>query len=438
VPSFGPKFANGLFSHGLKQSPFLSPSHRASKVVSPAPKTIYIIAMALPVTKVMWRPPAGCKKFECTAERNDVIDHHDAMFGVVTAGEGLGGGSNCLSLCSFHRPHMPLSVLEGSIEGPVLDFLWIDTPEKEKTNNQAKFEHRFEKEKQISDSQILSGTWQHALTVGKDGECLLQSFARGERPIFHTPTSAFALANLSPFQQGHGSLQIVSVHQRPPSGHSNDFSLCRLKCNGTSSQAPGVFKERTPTNTAYVNSRFPWKPKIGGQRQPGVMKLNFATIDKLDSDLLPQENCNEVNIAPELVHLSRFSKLYVLRPNEKFTNKVSICQHNAHVAKSLYSDSLFRMWEMLAKILEGCSSDKVLVESSLGMNAMDFLLLPTVRALLYKRADAGDVQTCVAICEVMEVIPPISKTSARQSGRQIVPKPIIPGLQIELVREWYL
>lgn len=40
------------------------------------------------------------------------------------------------------------------------------------------------------------------------------SFA-GEKPILQVPKSAFALASLSPFQPGFGSLQIMSVHQNP-------------------------------------------------------------------------------------------------------------------------------------------------------------------------------------------------------------------------------
>ena len=34
---------------------------------------------------------------------------------------------------------------------------------------------------------------------------------------------------------------------------------------------------------------------------------------------------------------------------------------------------------------------------------MSFILYPTIGSLLFERADAGDVQTCVVLCEVMEV-----------------------------------
>lgn len=45
--------------------------------------------------------------------------------------------------------------------------------------------------------------------------------------------------------------------------------------------------------------------------------------------------------------------------------------------------------------------------------------------LLFERADAGDVQTCVALCEILQVIQSDEHTR-------------IPGLELNLVREWYL
>lgn len=56
--------------------------------------------------------------------------------------------------------------------------------------------------------------WQLIISVGRDGQCLLQNFNKGERPILQVPSSTFALANLSPFQPGFGSLQIMAVHQK--------------------------------------------------------------------------------------------------------------------------------------------------------------------------------------------------------------------------------
>lgn len=63
--------------------------------------------------------------------------------------------------------------------------------------------------------------------------------------------------------------------------------------------------------------------------------------------------------------------------------------------------------------------------SSQPSNVMNFAILPTIKSLLLERADAGDVQTCVALCEVLQVVEPDNGTR-------------IPGLDLNLVREWYL
>jgi hypothetical protein len=51
--------------------------------------------------------------------------------------------------------------------------------------------------------------------------------------------------------------------------------------------------------------------------------------------------------------------------------------------------------------------------------------LPTIKSVLEERANDGDVQTCVALCEVLQVI----------TSDQIVR---IPELDVCLIREWYL
>jgi hypothetical protein len=52
-----------------------------------------------------------------------------------------------------------------------------------------------------------------------------------------------------------------------------------------------------------------------------------------------------------------------------------------------------------------------------------------MRALLEERGDAGDVQTCVALCELLQVLDNADTES--QETR-------VPGLELNLVREWYL
>jgi hypothetical protein len=85
------------------------------------------------------------------------------------------------------------------------------------------------------------------------------------------------------------------------------------------------------------------------------------------------------------------------------------------------------MWRSIASMLAGAGLDELPSKrlSNKPMNVMQFAIFPTIRSLLEERAEAGDVQTCVAVCEVLQVI---------QSDEQT----IIPGLEMNLVREWYL
>lgn len=85
---------------------------------------------------------------------------------------------------------------------------------------------------------------------------------------------------------------------------------------------------------------------------------------------------------------------------------------------------------MLASLLKGSGLNELPAKDASPRNAMQFALLPTLGSLLEERANAGDVQTCVAICEVMQVIEPES-TERTTTTR-------LPGLELSLVREWYL
>jgi hypothetical protein len=92
------------------------------------------------------------------------------------------------------------------------------------------------------------------------------------------------------------------------------------------------------------------------------------------------------------------------------------------------------MWRILASLVEGSGSDELAnanLKKNSSLNALSFALLPTVKALLIERADAGDVQSCVVICEVMEVIP---KNQTMENSSYLA----IPGLDRILVRQWYL
>ena len=89
----------------------------------------------------------------------------------------------------------------------------------------------------------VSYIWQNVLSVGRDGQCIMQSFARGERRIRSVPSSCFTMANLSPFQRGYGSLQFFSVYQDVPNRAEDDFLLTGLRQDEHTANAPGIFFE---------------------------------------------------------------------------------------------------------------------------------------------------------------------------------------------------
>jgi len=95
----------------------------------------------------------------------------------------------------------------------------------------------------------------------------------GIRPLSQVPKSTFAMANLSPFQPGYGSLQIIAAHQpNIPSGFNNEFDLCALRQDDVSSSALGVFNENRPIDVS--ENKFKWIPhRLSGQREPGELNL---------------------------------------------------------------------------------------------------------------------------------------------------------------------
>ena len=117
---------------------------------------------------------------------------------------------------------MALSVVEGHKEGAIADFVWLETPQVKRTSRKvsrvppsesslstSRHESRriskktiapshdeailirssgrnevdsilFDSNKQGDDDRMSSSIWQHVLSVGRDGQCLLQSFVRGK------------------------------------------------------------------------------------------------------------------------------------------------------------------------------------------------------------------------------------------------------------------
>ena len=433
----------------------------------------HTLAVSAPVTRLEWRPEQSSRRPSMMSDADEKIDRHDAMMAVTTApiSGASAGGSGSIGLWSWHRPFMPLSIVEGHKDGAVTDFVWLDTPQgkgvitdddtligREVVDvmslstpprkggdrlsvSMHNIRHLLPQvpdkdtaEEDWVDVLNVSGTWQHVLSVGRDGNCLVQSLARGERPISRVPPSTFAVANLSPFHSGFGSLQIMSLHQNVPSSVSNDFNLTGLRRDYGTAASPGVFREEAVMTTEKQKST--WNPKSGGQREPKqTPELVFSVTDQgeLDEHGAPLAHTREVAIAPEVQHLSRFADAYRFKADDEYPNKVALCIHNSMVADDLQFESRAHMWKMLASMLEGAGIDNLsqVGSSAMPTNPLTFVLLPTLHKILRERADAGDVQTCVALCEVMGVIIPPSA-----SGQP--PKTLVPGLGLELVREWYL
>jgi hypothetical protein len=175
---------------------------------------LHVLAVSASVTRLRWRPPAN-ESFALDDE-----DRHDAMLAVSTAPikGASAGGSGVLALWSYYRPFMPLSVLQGHKEGAVNDFDWLETPinpTDSKPFSKATSPARKSRRGQLLDTnetergtgriagaaheadailydntdpgeaQKPVGIWQHALSVGRDGRCLVQSFVRGTTTTSH-------------------------------------------------------------------------------------------------------------------------------------------------------------------------------------------------------------------------------------------------------------
>lgn len=156
--------------------------------------------------------------------------------------------------------------------------------------------------------------------------------------------------------------------------------------------------------------------------------MDQGNLDEHGYPVSPQSST--ICVAPEVVHLSRFAESYQLYPDERCPTRVGLCLLNADVAERLQCGPLSRMWRMLASSLRGSELDKLPRNDSPPRNAMQFALLPTLRSLLEERANAGDAQTCVAVCEVLQVIE-LGSNARTKTTR-------VPGLELGLVRERYL
>eukprot|EP00547_Thalassionema_nitzschioides_P002698 CAMPEP_0194214342 /NCGR_PEP_ID=MMETSP0156-20130528/15499_1 /TAXON_ID=33649 /ORGANISM="Thalassionema nitzschioides, Strain L26-B" /LENGTH=918 /DNA_ID=CAMNT_0038942573 /DNA_START=52 /DNA_END=2809 /DNA_ORIENTATION=- len=473
-------------SSGSSLKPMISSKIVSTKIVSSGhsinsgrkgnTKPAHILYVSASVTRIKWRPPAGTL--------HAGINSHESMLAVATSpikGDHA-GGNGLLSLWSYSRPYMALSVVEGHKEGAVTDFLWLDIPPDENSmirpSNEMQeippeqpssivsrigtpvfgsdsnirsrdpgtpimgssrrrgrnsmddmYSREREIDKTVDDSDSLEGTWQHVLSVGRDGRCILQSFVRGDRPISRVSPSCFAVANLSPFQPGYGSLQVFSVHHNVPHGRLDDYALTGLRQDAAISKAPGVFREPT-ISSSREGVQQDRQIIMNGQKIPNFSpRLTFNVIDQgdLNDESRPMMPHASIVVAPEVVHLSRFASSYKLYPDDTYQSGASLCLHNASVAETQYCGSLARMWRTLATMLNGSGLSYLPPVGAKAENALQFSLAPCVRKLLEERANVGDVQTCVALCEVLQVL----------QGNETKVSSCIPGLPVSRIREWY-
>ena len=129
-------------------------------------------------------------------------------------------------------------------------------------------------------------------------------------------------------------------------------------------------------------------------------------------------------VAPEVVHLSRFARLYKMYPDAQCPTRVDLCLYNSKVAEDLKCGPLARMWKTVSSLLRGSGLEELPSSIPNGPeNAFQFVIFPTIKSLLLERAESGDVQTNVTLCEVLQVVDSGEKTR-------------IPGIPIRLCREW--
>jgi len=124
-----------------------------------------------------------------------------------------------------------------------------------------------------------------------------------------------------------------------------------------------------------------------------MVPLTFSVTDsgELDESLnipIGEKLGEDVIIAPEVVHLSRFAESYKLHRDSDSPTKASLCRHNSSVANTLRFDAVSRMWNILATLLEGCGTDNLATVSGNSLppnNAMSYLLPSTLRTLFLQR-----------------------------------------------------
>lgn len=160
--------------------------------------------------------------------------------------------------------------------------------------------------------------------------------------------------------------------------------------------------------------------------------LASSIIDGYATGTVVEAGTDKIIVSPELQYLSYFARSYRFRSCKLFPTQSSVCNHNSEVAAKLDGyGPLARMWKLLSSMLTGVGGNVESISASLKLsrNALSHALWPTVTSLLLERAEAGDVQTCVAICEVFDIVQP------QNNGSNVSVR--AHKLDIETIREWY-
>ena len=152
------------------------------------------------------------------------------------------------------------------------------------------------------------------------------------------------------------------------------------------------------------------------------------------------EHRGNISVAPELVHVSRFAKSYRLKRDASLPTRYLLCMHNSEVAERWFGKGpLSRMWRILGDVIAGTDvenlSDLIYKKVAKTENIMSSLIFSVVKNLLIERSNAGDVQTCVAVCEVVGVfLPRMEKKMTPENTDRAT---LLPGIDVLMVREWY-
>lgn len=210
--------------------------------------------------------------------------------------------------------------------------------------------------------------------------------------------------------------------QDVPSSPSDDYLLTGLRRDTAKQTAPGIFEEEFLEETGMSRS---FTGDMGRRIPENPPDISFFVIDQgeLDASENPIGDHESILVAPEVLHLSRFADRYCLYKSERHPTRFSLCFHNANVAEDLRQHALAELWHSIGSLLQHAGEEFSVSDTPRTVH--QYVLIPTLLTLLEERAIAGDVQSCVAMCEVLRVVTPESTLR-------------LSGLSLELVREWYL